>query len=167
MTKKKLNKGQDLAGQIVIAIAVTAAIIIAFSYNPFSNSHTTEPEDHLSNYVSYPDTVSIKVLNGTSIDYLASDVQTRLRVQRGEIIFIAPEQPENADRRTYTETIIVSHLEDLSAAGKIAELLYISEDNIVWELPPPGCEPEVDITIYLGRDLESVRNRLIPFAEQQ
>jgi hypothetical protein len=99
-----------------------------------------------------PDTVSVMILNGTSINGKGREVQRHLEGRSGPVFFIAPSSAMNADRLDYTETVIVSHVPDPAAAAAVAERLGVSDSSIVWCLPDQGA-PEVDVTVYLGRDL--------------
>ena len=118
------------------------------------------------------DTLGIRVLNGTDIDYLASDVQRFLLGKSGQdLVFLAPGQPDNALRPTdgssFEETVIAAHIPDLSAATYVASLLRLGSGNVVWELDPALQAEGVDITVYLGLDMEEIRGHLVPYLEEE
>lgn len=104
--------------------------------------------------LTVPDTVRVLVLNGTFVDGLAGRTQMRLlRSSTDSTVILAPFDPSDAEGKPYTETIIVSHLEDLSSATAVAGILGLPEDRIVWEVPSGGQVPAVDVTVCLGNDL--------------
>ena len=99
-----------------------------------------------------PDTVSVIVYNGIGTAGKASEVQRYLAGRSGTVFFTAPANPGDADRFNYNETVVVSHLPDIAAALAVAERLGIPDSNIVWSIPLDGT-PQVDVSVYLGRDL--------------
>ncbi|MCD4847944.1 MAG: LytR C-terminal domain-containing protein [Candidatus Aegiribacteria sp.] len=101
-----------------------------------------------------PDTIRVLVLNGTEIDGLAGRTQMELlRASTDSIAIIAPLDPSDTDFKPYEETILISQLPDLSAAKVIADVLGMSDECIVWEVPADGRTPVVDIIICLGEDM--------------
>ncbi|NOQ21975.1 MAG: hypothetical protein GQ565_04905 [Candidatus Aegiribacteria sp.] len=114
-------------------------------------------ENELAEEAAIPDTIRVMVLNGTSIDGLASRTQRQLlRSSSDSTIILAPFDPSDTDDKPFKETIVISHLADISAAGIIADILGRSEDCIVWEVPVGNAPVIVDVTIYLGEDIEEV-----------
>jgi hypothetical protein len=99
-----------------------------------------------------PDSVTILVLNGAGIPDLARTVQRYLTRQGTRCLFRAPGDPGNADRTNYETTIIVSHRQDVSGALAVAGELGLPDSAVVWQIPGEG-EPDVDVTVYLGRDM--------------
>ena len=101
-----------------------------------------------------PDTIRVLVLNGTEIDGLAGRTQMELlRASTDSIAIIAPFDPSDTDSKPYEETILISQLRDLSAAKVIADVLGISGECIVWEVPADGRTPIVDVIICIGEDM--------------
>ena len=102
-----------------------------------------------------PDTIRVLVLNGTSIDGLASRTQRQLlRSSSDSTVILTPFDPLDTEIKPFEETIIISHLTDLSAARIIADVLGRSEDCIVWEVPAHDTPAIVDVTICLGIDID-------------
>ncbi|MBN2586789.1 MAG: LytR C-terminal domain-containing protein [Candidatus Fermentibacteraceae bacterium] len=111
-------------------------------------AHVQAPE------LSVPDTVRVLVLNGTFIDGLAGRTQMLLlRSSSDSTVVLAPFDPSDAPEKPYEETIVISHLQDLSSAAAVASILGLEDDCIVWEVPPAGVPVEIDVTVCLGRDL--------------
>jgi hypothetical protein len=103
--------------------------------------------------VCVPDTIRVMVLNGTSIDGLATRTQRQLLGSSADsTVILAPLDPSNTDIKPYEETIIISHLADISAARIITDILGRSEDCIVWEVPVGNTPVFIDVTICLGED---------------
>jgi hypothetical protein len=103
--------------------------------------------------VCVPDTIRVMVLNGTSTDGLATRTQRELLGSSTDsTVILAPFDPSNTEIKPYEETIIISHLTDTSAARVIADILGMSEDCIVWEVPAGNTPVFIDITICLGED---------------
>ncbi len=103
---------------------------------------------------SIPDSIRVLVLNGTLIDGLATRTQRQLLGSSSDsMIILAPFDPSNTDIKPYEETIIISHLSDVSAAKVIADILGRSEDCIVWEVPPHDASVVVDVTVCIGCDI--------------
>lgn len=103
--------------------------------------------------LSIPDTVRVLVLNGTYIDGLAGRTQRLLlRSSSDSTVILAPFDPGDAADKPCEETVVISHVTDLSSAAVVASVLGVSEDHMVWEVPPAGGA-EVDVTVYLGLDV--------------
>jgi hypothetical protein len=103
-----------------------------------------------------PDTVRVLVLNGTFVDGLAGRTQRLLlRSSTDTTVILAPFDPSDADAKPYAETIIISHVADLSSAAVIAGVLGIPDSNVIWEVPAGGLIPQVDVTVCLGQDISS------------
>jgi len=52
----------------------------------------------------------------------------------------------------YENTVVVSHLEDLTGAVLVARELGLTESSVIWQVPCDGS-PLVDVTVYLGQDM--------------
>lgn len=103
--------------------------------------------------VCVPDTIRVMVLNGTSIDGLATRTQRQLLGSSSDsTIILAPFDPSNTDIKPFKETIIISHLADMSAARIIADILGRSENCIVWEVPDGNTPVLIDVTVCLGEN---------------
>jgi len=103
-----------------------------------------------------PDTIRVKVLNGTETPCLASRTQTRLfSASVDTVVILTPWDPADTPQKPFTETVIVSHLEDLSAARVIAGCLDLPDSSIVWEVDPGGDPASglPDVTVCIGDDL--------------
>jgi hypothetical protein len=92
------------------------------------------------------------VCNGSGIDGKGREIQRHLEGGGGGVFFVAPVSARDADRHDYRETVIVSHVPGTGAAAAVAERLGVPDSSIVWSLPSSGA-PEVDVTVYIGRDL--------------
>lgn len=104
--------------------------------------------------ISVPDTIRVMVLNGTSIGGLASRTQRQLlRSSSDSTVILAPFDPSDTDKKPFEETIVISHLTDISAARVIANILGRPEDCIVWEVPAGNAPVIVDVTICIGCDI--------------
>lgn len=103
-----------------------------------------------------PDTVSVLVLNGTEINGLAGRTQRMLLSSSSDsTVILTPFDPSDTESKPYTETVVVSHLADLSSALFIADVLGLDEDSVIWEVPAGSAAPEVDVTVCLGEDIGS------------
>lgn len=112
--------------------------------------------------LSIPDTVRVLVLNGTYIDGLAGRTQRLLlRSSSDTTVILAPFDPGDAADKPCEETVVISHVPDLSSAAVIASVLGVSENNMIWEVPPSGS-PDLDVTVCLGLDVSGE----IPESEQ-
>lgn len=112
--------------------------------------------------LSIPDTVRVLVLNGTYIDGLAGRTQRLLlRSSSDSTVILAPFDPGDAAEKPYEETVVISHVPDLSSAAVVASILGVSEDHMVWEVPSAGGA-DVEVTVCLGLDVSEE----IPESEQ-
>lgn len=146
--------GTGIIWQVVLGILAASAVTLAIVYSPEPPpppATAAVPVRPLYEGPS-PDTVRVIVYNGTSINGKGREVQRHLEGRSGGVCFMAPVSAGNADRLDYLETVIVSHVPGPAAAVAVAERLGIPDSCIVWCLPCDGA-PEVDVSIYLGRDL--------------
>ncbi len=120
-------------------------------------------ESELDSLMQCPDSVSLRILNGSGMSGLARTVQRFFLGASGETAFTTPFEPADADRDDYAATVIVSHVRGRAAAGAAAAMLGLGDSSIVWSMEP---DPETDLTIYLGRDVASRRDALIPVERQ-
>jgi len=141
---------------LVIAVAAGAVGLSLLYPRPDGRDATVDDEGSVRSFpdsvCTVPDSVTVMVLNGAGIDDLARTVQRYLTRQGTRCLFRAPGDPGNADRMDYETTIIVSHRQDVSGAVAVAGELGLPDSVVVWQIPRTG-EPEVDVTVYLGRDM--------------
>ncbi|HOA05237.1 MAG TPA: LytR C-terminal domain-containing protein [Candidatus Fermentibacter daniensis] len=120
-------------------------------------------ESELDSLMQFPDSVSLRILNGSGMSGLARTVQRFFLGASGETVFTTPFEPADADRDNYAATVIVSHIPGRTAAEAAAAMLGLGDSSIVWSIE---TDPETDLTIYLGRDVASRRDALIPVERQ-
>lgn len=162
--------GYGIAWRLVLVILVMGAIAVGLLHTTgLETEPPLERDESPEQVAAYtaPDTISVRVLNGAGVDGLAWSVQRFLLSFRDSVVFLAPGDPANADRMSYSETVVVSCSEDLSAALAVAERLWLGRDNVVWRLPRPGSEADVDVVLYLGEDLAEKRRLLVPYGSHQ
>ncbi len=153
--KPKEKKKKRLLPAVLLSLAVGSLATLAVVYSPgeirreaetvigvFTISETTPP----------PDTILFRVQNGVGVNDLASRAQTFLETRTGDVVFYAPGPPQDAGRRDYELTVVLSHDTSYAAALRVAEVLQLGDSSVVMLLPRPGFEPEVDVTVILGRD---------------
>lgn len=140
--------------QVVLGILAVCAIVLAVVYTPEAPVPVSEPgpEARPEHPGPAPDTVRVMVCNGSGIDGKGREIQRHLEGRGGGVFFVAPASARDADRNDYRETVIVSHVPGTGAAAAVAERLGVPDSSIVWSLPCSG-QPEVDVTVYIGRDL--------------
>jgi hypothetical protein len=153
-----------IAGLAVAVIAVTLLVPPPDPQSPSSEDHagTIPTGDSIPGPVEVmrvPDTIRVKVLNGTETSGLASRTQSRLfSMSLDTVVILTPWDPADAPQKPFTETVIVSHLTDRSAARVIADCLGLADSNIVWEVDPtPAPFPTAelpDVTVYIGDDMD-------------
>jgi hypothetical protein len=112
--------------------------------------------------MSLPDTISIRILNGCGVLGLAGQARSKFLSARGLTVWTVPEDVADARADNYTETVIISHVPDLSCARAADSVLLLPDSNIVWEL---GGTSEVDLTIILGTDIGEHLERLVPYSD--
>ncbi|MBD3369512.1 hypothetical protein GF402_04025 [Candidatus Fermentibacteria bacterium] len=161
--------GYGIAWRVVLVILVLGAIAVGLLHTTDLETELPREEATPPGEVSYtaPDTISVRVLNGAGVNGLAWSVQRFLLSFRDSVVFLAPGDPANADRMSYQETVVASRRKDLSAAMTVAERLWLGKENVVWELPAPGEETEVDVVLYLGEDLGEKHRLLVPYGSHQ
>ncbi len=157
--------GKGFPWRWVIAALALAVIVVTVLIPPPGSVPEVESTDDIVETgfteenepveeISVPDTIRVMVLNGTSIDGLASRTQRQLlRSSSDSTVILAPFDPSDTDKKPYEETIVISHLIDISAARVIANILSRPEDCIVWEVPAGNAPIIVDVTICIGCDI--------------
>jgi hypothetical protein len=153
-----------IAGLAVAVIAVTLLVPPpdAGTHSPGEQAGTVPAGDSIQSpaeVMRVPDTIRVKVLNGTETSGLASRTQSRLfSMSIDTVVILTPWDPADAPQKPFTETVIVSHLTDRSAARVIADCLGLADSNIVWEVDPtPAPFPATelpDVTVYIGDDMD-------------
>ncbi|RKZ07956.1 hypothetical protein DRQ25_10275 [Candidatus Fermentibacteria bacterium] len=149
---------------VIAGLAITVIVLTVFipppgtAREPESTDNITETdiveESEPPEEASIPDSIRVLVLNGTLIDGLATRTQRQLLGSSSDsTVILAPFDPSDTDMKPYEETIIISHLADVSAAKVIADILGRQEDCIVWEVPPHDASVFVDVTVCIGRDI--------------
>jgi len=158
--------GRSFPWRIVIAGLAVAVVVLTLLIPPpgtrkaAGTTGEAGPEDVRAEPGSLqkgnvPDTVRVMIRNGTFVDGLAAKTQLMLlRSSSDSMVVVTPFDPSNAPERPCRETVVASHLEDPSAAVVVAGLLGLGDGNVVWEVPPGGEEPDVDVTVYLGMDMK-------------
>ncbi len=148
-----------IAGLAITVIALTLLIpppgTVRESESPDDTAETDAAEEiEQFEETCIPDSIRVLVLNGTLTDGLATRTQRQLLGSSSDsTVILAPFDPSDTDMKPYEETIIISHLADVSAAKVIAEILGRSEDCIVWEVPLHDVPPVVDVTVCIGCDI--------------
>jgi hypothetical protein len=156
-----------IAGLAIAVIALTVLIPPPGTVREVENTDNPPETDIVEESepveeASIPDSIRVLVLNGTLIDGLATRTQRQLLGSSSDsTVILAPYDPSNTDIKPYEETIIISHLADVSAAKVIAGILGRPFDCIVWEVPPRGAPPVVDVTVCIGCDI----GEMIPTVE--
>lgn len=152
-----------IAGLAVGVIAVTLLVPPPDADPPSRREEVSEPAGADSIPAapltgSVPDTIRVKVLNGTETSGLASRTQTRLfSMSLDTVVILTPWDPADTPQKPFPETVIVSHLADRSAATVIADCLGLPDSCIVWEVDPDrsgnpgGLLP--DVTVCIGDDM--------------
>jgi hypothetical protein len=163
MTARRFPWRLAIAGLAVAVIAVTLLVPPPDADPPSSQDQAgaSAAEDSVSTpaeVMRVPDTIRVKVLNGTETSGLASRTQSQLfSMPRDSVVILTPWDPSDAPQKPFTETVIVSHLADRSAAMVIADCLGLPDSNIVWEVnPAPATDPTAvlpDVTVYIGDDM--------------
>ena len=145
-----------IAGLAIAVIAMTVLITPPGTVREVESTEDTPETDIVeeSEPACIPDSIRVLVLNGTLTDGLATRTQRQLLGSSSDsMVILAPFDPSNTDRKPYEETIIVSHLADVSAARVIADILGRPFDCIVWEVPAYDVPPIVDVTVCIGTDI--------------
>ncbi len=149
-----------IAGLAVAVIALTVLIPPPGTAREEVENPDNTPETDFTEEIEpveeacIPDSIRVLVLNGTLIDGLATRTQRHLLGSSSDsTVILAPLDPSNTDMKPYEETIIISHLADISAARVVADILGRPEDCIVWEVPASNAPVIVDVTVCIGCDI--------------
>lgn len=90
--------------------------------------------------------VTVEVLNGTTIDGLASRVTRQLRQQGIDVVFYG-----SAGTTEAGSTLIVARRGDMTAAREVRDALGLGTVS-----SDPQAQLLLDVTVILGRDADSV-----------
>lgn len=90
--------------------------------------------------------VTVEVLNGTTIDGLASRVTRQLRQQGIDVVFYG-----SAGTTESGSTLIVARRGDMTAAREVRDALGLGTVS-----SDPQAQLLLDVTVILGRDADSV-----------
>ena len=151
-----------------IAIGIVGILLLSFIYS-FSKktTHTGIPVE-----VTFPDpneprmlakevyqknpmrNIKIEVLNGCGIKGIAAKTSEYLRSShRIDVI-----RSENADRYDYPNTLIIGRNENLEKILLVSKSFGISIDNKNIVRHEPNESLGVDVTVILGKDINSYSN---------
>jgi len=153
-----------IAGLAIAVIVLTVLVPPPGTEQHAENPEVDQPEEtnhaevvETTALVSIPDTVRVLVLNGTEIDGLAGRTQRLLlRSSSDSTVILAPYDPTDTDAKPFKETILISHLPDISSALIIADILDRPENCIVWEVAAGDVPAPVDVTVCLGEDMVGI-----------
>ena len=140
---------------VFLSVAAGSMATLALVYSPsWIRTEVEQVVDviHLTYSNPPPDTVYIQVKNGVGVADLASKAQNFLETRTGDVVFYAPGPPEDAERRDYETTIIMSRDTSYAAAMRVAEAMELGDSSVVMLLPKPGIVSDIDVMIILGRD---------------
>jgi hypothetical protein len=151
-----MSPGGTLQRILVTLVAAGAAVLAAAGRMPPPEMGGVPAETTVS---AVPDTITVRVLNGSGRMGLARRIQRLFMGTDGPPWYCAPFDPADADRDDYTGTVIVSHVDGAGPARAAAAVLGLGDSSIVWELDTGAA---TDLTIYLGRDVADRQETLIP-----
>ena len=164
--KKKLHPYQNLP--LDIAIGVAGILLLGFIYSLSQNTvHTGIPVE-----VTFPNldepkrlakelyqenpikNIKVEVLNGCGIKGIAAKTSEFLRSKhRIDVI-----RSDNADKYDYSKTIIIGRNEDLDKILSVTKAFDIEINNKSYIRHEPDETLGVDVTIILGKDINSFSN---------
>lgn len=153
--RKPKEKKKRLLPAVLLSLAVGSLATFAAVYSPSEirrEAETVIGSFAITDSTPPPDTILFRIQNGVGVNDLASRAQTFLETRTGDVVFYAPGPPQDAGRRNYELTVVLSHDTSFAAAKRVAEVLQLGDSSVVMLLPPPGFDPEVDVTVILGRD---------------
>ena len=94
--------------------------------------------------------IKIEVLNGCGIKGLAAKTTDFFRSRQIDVI-----RSDNADRYNYSKTIIISRNENIRSLKAVAKSFQISPNDTSHIKIDPDESLGVDVTVILGKDIES------------
>ena len=164
--KKKLHPYQNLP--LDIAIGVTGILFLGFIYSLSQNAINTgipvevtfpnidEPKRLAKElYQENPiKDIKVEVLNGCGIKGIAAKTSEFLRSKhRIDVI-----RSDNADKYDYLKTIIIGRNEDLNKILSVTKAFEMEINNKSYIRHEPDETLGVDVTIILGKDINSFSN---------
>ena len=148
-----------------IAIGISGILLLGFIYSLSQNTiHTgvpvkvTFPEidepkmlaKELYNAAPIKD-VKVEILNGCGIKGIAAKTSEFLRLKhRIDVV-----RSDNADKYDYSKTVIIGRNEDLNKILLVSEAFDISINNSSHIRHAPDETLGVDVTVILGKDINS------------
>ena len=162
---KKISKSQKKFVYNIL-IVVLAIVVLGFIYsfvkNNLSNGVTindpqlnNEQKEQLAIdlYEANPILdIKIEVLNGCGEKGIAAKVADFLRTEHIDVI-----RSENADNFDYSRTVLIHRSEklyDLKTLAKVLNFNISNEDRVVIR---PSSTADIDLTLILGKDYQSVK----------
>ena len=164
--KKKLHPYQNLP--LDIAIGVAGILLLGFIYSLSQNTvHTGIPVEVTFPTLDEPKrlakelyhenpikNIKVEVLNGCGIKGIAAKTSEFLRSKhRIDVI-----RSDNADKYDYSKTIIIGRNEDLDKILSVTKAFDIEINNKSYIRHEPDETLGVDVTIILGKDINSFSN---------
>ena len=162
--KKKSNPYKNLP--LDIAIGIAGFFLIGFIYSLSQNTvHTGVPIKVKFPEIDSPKmlakelystdpikNIKVEILNGCGIQGIAAKTSEFLRSKhRIDVV-----RSDNADRYDYSKTIIIGRNEDLDKILSISNAFGISINNANHIQHIPDETLGVDVTIVLGKDINSI-----------
>ncbi len=164
MPKKKSKSQTKFVYNILIV--VLAIVVLVFIYSFVKNSLSggvTIDDPQLNNeqkeqlaidlYEENPILdIKIEVLNGCGEKGIAAKVADFLRTEHIDVI-----RSENADNFDYDRTVLIHRSENLYDLKTLAKVLNFDISNEARVLIQPSTSADVDLTLVLGEDYQSVK----------
>ena len=164
MPKKKSKSQTKFVYNILIV--VLAIVVFGFIYSFIKNSLSdgvTIDDPQLNNeqkeqlaidlYEENPILdIKIEVLNGCGEKGIAAKVADFLRTEHIDVI-----RSENADNFDYDRTVLIHRSENLYDLKTLAKVLNFDISNEAQVLIQPSSKADVDLTLILGEDYQSVK----------
>ena len=164
MPKKKSKSQTKFVYNILIV--VLTIVVLGFIYSFVKNSLSygvTIDDPQLNNeqkeqlaidlYEENPILdIKIEVLNGCGEKGIAAKVADFLRTEHIDVI-----RSENADNFDYDRTVLIHRSENLYDLKTLAKVLNFDISNEARVLIQPSTSADVDLTLVLGEDYQSVK----------
>jgi len=160
--KLKNNTSNNLT--LNAAISIVGVLLLGFIYSFSQNTTHTgtsiqvafpEIENHhrlaVDVYEDNPiQNIRVEVLNGCGIKGIANKASNFLRLHQVDVI-----RADNADRYDYPNTIIIGRNENYESLKMVTQSFGISIDNKDHIKIEPDESLGVDVTVILGKDINS------------
>lgn len=164
MPKKKSKSQTKIVYNILIVVLtiVVLGFIYSFIKNSLSNGVAID-DPQLNNeqkeqlaidlYEENPILdIKIEVLNGCGEKGIAAKVADFLRTEHIDVL-----RSENADNFDYNRTVLIHRSENLYDLKTLAKVLNFDISNKARVLIQPSSTADVDLTLILGKDYQSVK----------